>query len=537
MTGAAESLSTTPPDPAAPQNRGGGQVSGRRAARGTLMLLGVQVLALGAGFLIAMFLTRRLGPGSYGTYSVVFNIVTWVEVAVNALFRQATIKLLSEAEDWQGAVSSLIRTQTAVGVAVAALLVVCAAPISAWLNNPDLAGYLRLYSIDIPITALYGVTTAALVGRAAFGRAALVNGLAWGGRLVLVVLLVGAGLWVGGALLAAIGASVLTLAASWYFVRPRLFRPSAFPQRLLWSYSLPLFFRSLSLQLYQRLDLLSVQALAGTSAAGYYGAAQNLTLVPGGFIGSSVSQVLLASLPPLLASGQSRSARTMMHQAMRLMLCMVPFAGLAAGAAGEIVVLLFGASYASAAIVVALLAFGALGLAMINVTGAILTGSSRPGLTLALTGPLAPLSLLGYLLLVPRLGIAGAAAVMASLSWVCAAAAMVAVHRVCGARVAAATILRVALTTGLIYILASSWNASGLWIVGKLVVLSAVTLACLFVLGELTRGDLAFIWSLLRREPAPLAAPAAEGALDLEPVMQSSAHAPAPHDPDLPRAG
>jgi O-antigen/teichoic acid export membrane protein len=514
----AENPSSAPPEPGGSGGAGSSKVSGRRAARGTLMLLGVQVLALAAGFLIATFLTRRLGPSDYGAYSVVFNVVTWVEIAITALFRQATIKLLAEAEDWQSALSSLMRIQTAVGVAAAAILAACAVPISQALNAPDLAGYLRLYSLDVPITALYGVTTAALVGRGAFGRAALVNGLAWGGRLALVFLLVGAGLSVGGALLAAIGSSVVTLGASWFLVRPRLLRSSAFPQRLLWSYSLPLFFRSLGLQLYQRVDLLTVQALAGTSAAGYYGAAQNLTIVPGGFFASSLSQVLLASLPPLLQRGQVRSARRMMDQSMRLVLCMAPFAGLAAGAASEIVVLLYGASYSSAAVAVALLAFGALGLAMISVTCAILTGSSRPGLTLALTGPLAPLSLVGCVILVPRLGITGAAVVMTALSWLGAGATMLAVHRVCGARLPVATILRVALTTGIVFGLASAWHASGLGIIGKLLALSAVVLICLFLLGELTRGDLAFLWSVLKREQPRGAVPEEGGAVRPDPA-------------------
>jgi O-antigen/teichoic acid export membrane protein len=501
------------------------------------MLLGVQVLALAAGFLIAMFLTRRLGPSNYGTYSVVYNVVTWVEIAINALFRQATIKLLAETDDWQSAVSRLLRIQTGVGIGAAVLLAACAVPISGWLHNPDLAGYLRLYSLDVPITALYGVTTSALVGRGAFGRAALVNGLAWGGRLVMVVVFVGSGMSVGGALLAAIGASVVILVTSWYFVRPSIFGKSAFPQRLLWSYSLPLFFRSLGLQLYQRLDLLSVQAMAGTSAAGYYSAAENLTLVPGGFFAGSLSQVLLASVPPMLARGRIRSARAIMDQSMRLVLCLVPFAGLAAGASSGIVVLLYGASYLSASVAVALLAFASLGVAMISVTCAILTGSSRPGLTLALTGPLAPLSLLGYFLVVPRLGISGAAAVMASLSWVCAAATMVAVDRVCGARVPWLTFVRVAVTTALVYGIASTWHTSGLWLIGKLLVLSALIVLSLFILGELTRGDLVLLWSLFRRDRAPVMVPSEESAMGPDPAARSSAHVSGSHDPDLPRAG
>ena len=537
MSEVAENLSAAPPESGGLSGAGTSGVSGRRVARGTLVLLGVQVLALAAGFLIATFLTRRLGPSDYGAYSVVFNVVTWAEIIIISLFRQATIKLLAEAEDWRAAASRLIRIQTAVGVGVAALLAACAAPISGWLHAPDLAGYLRLYSLDVPITALSGVTTAALVGRGAFGRAALVSGLGWGGRLALVLLLVGSGLSVSGALLAAIGSSLVVLAASWYFVRPRVFGRSAFPERLLWSYSLPIFFRSLSLQMFNRLDLLAVQALAGASAAGFYGAAQNLTIVPGGFFAAPLSQVLLASLPPLVARGQTGSARAMMDRSMRLVLYLAPFAGLAAGAASEIVVLVYGSSFLPAGVAVALLAFGALGLAMISVTCAILTGSGRPGLTLALTGPLAPLAVAGYLIFVPRLGMAGAAAVMTTLAWLGAGAAMLAVHRVCGARLPVATILRVALTTVIVYGIATTWQASGLLLIGKLLGLSAVILFCLFVMGELTRVDLAFLWSLFRRVRAPVTVSEEGSATGPDPATSNGTYVPSPHDSDFPRAG
>jgi O-antigen/teichoic acid export membrane protein len=109
---------------------------------------------------------------------------------------------------------------------------------------------------------------AALVGRGAFGRVAVVTGLGWGRCLGLFFLLVGSGLSVGGVLLAAIGSSIVALVASWYIVRPRLLGPSTFPQRLFWNYSLPLPFRSLSMQIFRRVDLFTVQALVGASAAG-----------------------------------------------------------------------------------------------------------------------------------------------------------------------------------------------------------------------------------------------------------------------------
>jgi len=488
------------PGPTASPSACPGEHSGRRVARGTMLLMMVQVFALGAGFLIATFLTRRLGPGDYGHYAVVANVVLWVEITVTAMFRQTTIKLVAEADDWQGAVSALARLQTAAALGVTVLLIGSASLLSRWLRAPELSGYLRLYAADVPLFAMAGVAHAALVGRGEWGRAALVTGLGWGGRLVLVLLLVGFGFSVTGAILAVIGSSLLELVASWAFVRPRLFRRTTVPRRLVWSYSLPLFLQSVGVQLFRRLDLLSVQMLAGTPAAGYYGAAQTMTIVPASLFAASFSQVLLSSLPQLLASGQGEGARAMMRQAMRLVICLLPLAGLVAGAAPEIAVFVYGQSFSSAGVAVAALVFGALGLAMLGVTGSILTASGRPGLTAALTVPLVPLSLVGYWVLVPRLGLAGAAAVMSTLAWLGAGAAMLTVLRSCGAGVPSATVLRVALPTLLAFGVASVWRAPGFWLLGKLVAICAAILLSLWLLGELTGQDLVFARSLLRRE-------------------------------------
>jgi len=466
------------------------------------MLAAVQVLVLAAGFLIAMFLTRRLGPSDYGTYAVVVNIITWAEITVASLLRQATIRLLDQADDWRDTIGSIVRTLAVIGLGMTALLIALAPLISRWLADPALASYVRLYAFDVPLFALSSVLGAALLGRRSFRKAGLVVCLGRGGRLALVLVLVGSGLGVTGALLAAMGSSFVQLLASWYFVRPRLLGKSALSRRVLWDYSLPLFLRSVSLQLFRRLDLMTVRALEGAAAAGFYGAARTLTIIPSSRLIVSFSQVLLASLPRLLASGHVCRARTLMAQALRWVLYLAPFAGLAAGAAPEIVELVYGHSYLPAANAVAFLAVGAVGLALLLVSSSILTASSRPGLTLAIIGPLAPLSLVGSLVLVPRLGIAGAAATVSALAWIGAAISMLIVYRVSGARVASASLLRIALTTGLAYGVASVWPAPGVWVIGKLLVLCAGVLLSLFALGELTPADLAFARSVVGPEQA-----------------------------------
>ena len=72
-----------------------------------------------------------------------------------------------------------------------------------------------------------------------------------------------------------------------------------------------------------------------------------------------------------------------------------------------------------------------------------------------------------------------------------------AVYRQCSVYPAPATILRTTLTMLIAYAVSSAWHTSGVWLIVKLSGMIAAILACLLLLGELTRRDLAFARSLL----------------------------------------
>jgi len=477
-----------------------GMARGRHTAIGALQNLAAQALALTTGLATAVFLTRQLGPALYGQYAVAITIVIWVELSAVLAFRSTTVKFVAEAADWRAVASKLTRIQLQVGLGAAALLVVVAPVLAVWLRSPELATYLRLFALDIPLFALAHVHRSTLIGQGAFGRGAFLTAVRWLSRMMLMFLLVGLGLSVTGAILANIGASVAQLVVARVFVRPALLRRSAFPVRHLARYALPLFFYTTGMRLFRRLDLLVVKASSEVPAAGFYSAAQNLTIVPVDLLAGSFSSLLLATLAQARRQGQSEVARSITRQAMRLVLCLLPFAGLMAGEASEIVALIYGHSYLPAGPLVALLIFAALALIMIRVNAMILTAADRPDWTFALTGPLVPLALGAYLILVPRFGPTGAATATTALAWLGASATMLATYRQCGVHPAPATILRTTLTMLIAYALSSSWHTSGVWLLVELAGMTAVIIICLFLLGELTRGrDLAFARSLLKR--------------------------------------
>jgi hypothetical protein len=214
-------------------------------------------------------------------------------------------------------------------------------------------------------------------------------------RLLLIVLLVELGLAVPGAILGSIGASLADILIGRCYIRPTPFHRPRCATRQLWDYAVPLFLAALSLRLYEKLDLFALKALGATAEqAGMYGAVQSLALVPGIFA-LAFSPLLLATLSRTLRAGDSSLAREISRDALRVPLVLLPFAGLTAGAAHEIIGLIFGAAFLPATPLLALLIFAAVALVMLSVVTAILTAADKPGWTFVLTGPLVLLALIG----------------------------------------------------------------------------------------------------------------------------------------------
>lgn len=91
------------------------------------------------------------------------------------------------------------------------------------------------------------------------------------------------------------------------------------------------------MRLYEKLDLMALKILGGTAAqAGFYGAAQNLAIIPAIF-SLSFAPPLLSTLTRTIQAQDSEQAKNIARDGMRAVILMLPFAGLTAGAAPEIV--------------------------------------------------------------------------------------------------------------------------------------------------------------------------------------------------------
>lgn len=403
-----------------------------------------EALVIPTGLVTAIYLTRRLGPASYGAFTLAASLVATIEWSAASMLGRTALQFLSEAEDAEEAGGVVVRIHLLVGCAAGLLLALAAGPLATLLGDASLQRHLVLFSLDVPIFAVAQAHRQVLVGAGAFRLRALAGSARWLTRLALIVILVEGGLSIDGAILATVAASGAELAVSRVGAKPSLRPFGPMPRWSALRYALPLALFALSLRLFDKLDLLMVQGLGGSlERAGVYGAAQNLASFPT-LLALSISPLLLASLGQALRERDRAAADALARDAFRVVLVLVPFASLLAGAAPGTVALLFGDAYRDAAPLAAILLFAGMAMVLFSVATAVLTAEGRAARTLALAAPLPALAYAGHAFWIPRVGPIGAAAVTASCSVLGALAAFLVVRRVWGVTVPLATLLRTA---------------------------------------------------------------------------------------------
>lgn len=460
-----------------------------RLLGGTTLITLAEGLILPTGFVTLTFLTRQLGTDGYGLFALAATIVTWIEWGLNSVFARTTIKFVSEAKEKADVATAVVRTQLCCGMLAAAGVMLAAPTIANLLNEPTLVLLLRLFALEIPLVNIAQAHQNILAGMGKFSARAVATAVRWIARLLLIVVFVNAGLSIIGAILGSLAAMLADLLVCRCYVRPSLWQHSTFPLSTLTGYALPLFMSALALRLYAKLDLIAFKALGGSAEqAGIYAVAQNLALF-GGVMSPALAPVLIATVSELLSQGQVNKVKLLSQTAMRIVLLHLPFVGLLTGAAGELVLLLFGEAYLAAAPLFSVLLLATIGTVMLAVTSAVLVASDRPRWTAVITVPLPVVALLGHWLLVPEFGSMGAAVTTAGVAWLGAIAGIVAVNMRWQMWPPMLTLVRCCGIGGIGMVATGVWRTSGLWLGVKLCMITFGMFLLLWISGEISNED------------------------------------------------
>jgi O-antigen/teichoic acid export membrane protein len=453
------------------------------------------------GIITAAFLTRNLGAGHYGLLTLSSTLITWIELIIGSLFARVTIKIIGEAKDWRPIGAAVLRLHVFACIGAMAGFWVLAKPCARLLGEPELAAYLTLFAIDLPIYAFANCYRSIMIGRGKYSERAVVSVGRWITRLVLIIFLVELGLSVTGAILGMIGASVVELAIARYYIRP----PWSWRKGIhvpLWGYAVPIFLATLVLR-FLSMDLYFLKGLGASAAqAGIYGAAQNVAFVMPGVFAASFSPLLLSTIVRVLHEGDLAAARTLGRNAIRFVMALCPIAAIAAAESNEIALLLFGTRFADAGPLISILVFAGLAMMMINLLGSVLVAWGKPLWPLSIAAPLLPVAIAGYLFVIPRYGPTGAASVTATVTGLGSLVSIIAVKYLLKIDLPAVTLIRALLLSGVAYPLVYFWPMHGPVIIVKIAVALVSVLAAYVALGEFKRHEITFFWTIIRRRLA-----------------------------------
>jgi O-antigen/teichoic acid export membrane protein len=481
--------------------------TGARAATGATQILLAESLLLPTGIVTAAFLTRTLGPADYGLFTLCATIVSWLGWFVAATLGRSTVKLISEnpprEPERSPLVAALFRIHLVGAVGTFTLLFAGAGVVARGFGEPSLTPYLRLFAFEVLTFGLTVFHRDVLVGLGRFSERAKAAAVRWSLRLLLIVALVAAGLSVLGAILGSVLASAAEFAVARYYVRPSIRPRGPLPARLL-PVVAPLVGYAIAMRLLTRLDLFMLKGLGGSaSQAGYYGAAQNLTIAIS-LLTLAFSPALLTHLGTLRASGRRDEARRAAGLAVRFAFLLAPLAAAAAGARGEVVTLLFGGSFALSAPVFGVLLGAEVAYVMTSLATALLIAADRVGRVSLVGVGMLLCAVTAHLIVIPRYGMLGAAGVTAGVALGGALYSFLAAHSAWALRLPLATMLRSA-ALGVAAFAAGSIPCDPI----ALVVPKLAAIAVAVVLGFLALGE----WSAEeRRQLSGLFASFAPGA-------------------------
>jgi O-antigen/teichoic acid export membrane protein len=460
--------------------------------RGILYWTASSLLVALSGYVTRIWLGQHLGPADYGVYSVVISFNTALGIVAIAGIPRAVSKYV--AEDNRN-IAPVFRSgmiaQFVSSLGVTALLVAFADPLAASLNDRSMAPHFRL-------SALYIVPYALLVfywgyhnGLRSFGRSAATSAIYSISRAVLLIGLAYAfGLY--GAILGVVLSPLVAL--PWVLGRPPS-GPGRFSYRRLLTFSIPLLALAILSTLQQSVDLWLVKALLPAETdAGYYAAGQDVARVLF-FALSGVQPVLFPAISGSVGAGTLPRTQMLIRQSLRVsLILMAPGALLISATSGAVLELLYSERYLPAAGALSILAPGFGFVTLFSVLTTVLSGAGRPGFSALLAAVSLVLTAGMSVLLVPNVGLEGAALATTVGGGVAAGAAALAIYRQFGALVSVRSVLRITVAALGVYLLARVVPVTPALLPVWYIALLALYVLIMVGIGEFRRED----WSRIQ---------------------------------------
>jgi O-antigen/teichoic acid export membrane protein len=415
--------SDEPPREAGPGGDGAGASDHARHVRGSSLLLSGRFVAVGLGFLAQIVLVRALTKGDYGAFAYALAVVSMgSSVAAFGLDKAMSrfVPMYEERGETARAVGAVVLSLVlvaAVSVAVIGVLLLVGDQLTGTVD-PLALGLLAILVFLVPVQAFDALVTALFAVLASpmaiFVRRHL---MAPGLQLLVLAIAIPAGLGVAaiaaGYLIVGVFGVVIYGLLLYRLMRrrwgPSIRRRPTIPGREVLGFSVPLLSSDLVFVLRGSVVVILLE---------WYGSTLDVAAFRAVFPQARLILVVLATFTYLFLPAAARLVerndlpglgRLYWHGMAWVALFSFPLFAASFALAEPISVLLYGSAYADSAPVLAVLALGFFGSAVLGMSGQVLRALGRVRVIVAIDVGTAIASVAAYLLLIPVMGALGAA--------------------------------------------------------------------------------------------------------------------------------
>ncbi len=375
------------------------------------------VITLLIGFLLSIVLARWLGAADLGLYRMVLTIYGIATLAGTFGIPAALVKYVAEYEDDKDRLSQTITSglisSVIFGVVTGILLYALSGTLASVFHMPELTHLLRILAFVFPISSILQITMALLNGLREMKTYAFLVILQNFLMILFVVAFVRLGFGVEGTvfglILSVAGACIGGLYLSRKFLRLNL-QNLIHNSRKLVFFGSQLFGANAVNVIANHADIMIIGYFLATADIGYYSIAISLsmflTLIP-----SAIQTITYPATSRYWSQDNHQALRKMIDKSMKYSACILLPVGLGVGFfSREIVTAIYGGGfiYAASPLVVLLVARVIRGSTIIPIGGSF-SAVGRPDIALKTTALSAGLNVGLNILLIPRMGILGAA--------------------------------------------------------------------------------------------------------------------------------
>ncbi len=480
-------------------------------SKGFVYMASTEVVVMFSNYFIHFFLARYLGTEGYGLFGVLMSLYLINRAFLNTGIPRAVTKFVSESNVLTHSFYITVLKLQFFLATLFTLLYLFLAPFLAFLlhdsslTNP--IRFLGLMVIPLSLLALY--TSGYMNGLRVFKEQAIISLTLPIFRFVLVFLFVFLGMGIFGVLLGYF-LSVICCLILFFIIWKNPVQKIDLKEsersilQKVFLFSLPITISSLAFISIRNMNVLFVKSILDDNvSAGLYTAATTLSNIPF-LLFMYLPFVLMPSISRSIAMNNLVLTQKHIKQSLRwLLLLMLPVIALMAATSDKLLLFFYSSSFTSAEGVLRLLILSVAFLLVYGTLCSIITGSGKPKVEMGITLFLLILMVILNLLFIPRYGLVGAGYSSVITTFIGMVAGGVYVLYTFKVLLDFFSMTKILFSSSLVYYFSSLWHFTGFHLLFTYVLMLFFYVSVLFLIGELTRNDFHFFYSIFSKKKEP----------------------------------